>query len=74
MSVATFEGIVEQGQIKLINGVRLPDNIRVYIIVPELQTTAHPHIYSPRLAHPDEAIDFKMEVSELREGESDASV
>jgi uncharacterized protein (DUF433 family) len=34
MSLATFEGVVEQGQIKLKNGVSLPDKIKVYVVVP----------------------------------------
>lgn len=39
MSLATFEGIVEQGQIKLKNGGSLPDKIKVYIIVPDEEAT-----------------------------------
>ena len=65
MSVTTFEGIVDQGQIKLKNGVRLPDNIKVYIVVPDLQPVPQPKIHSPRLAHPEQAADFKMEVTEV---------
>jgi len=33
MSLATFEGVVEQGQIKLKNGASLPDKIKVYVVV-----------------------------------------
>lgn len=39
MSVATYEGIVEQGQIKLKNGAHLPDQIKVYVVVPEGENT-----------------------------------
>ncbi|MCG3159629.1 MAG: hypothetical protein JMDDDDMK_00643 [Acidobacteria bacterium] len=35
MSLATFEGVVEQGQIKLKNGTALPDKIKVYVVVPD---------------------------------------
>src|SRR2546428_4595275 len=39
MSLATFEGVVEQGQIKLKNGGSLPDKIKVYIVVPDEEAT-----------------------------------
>lgn len=51
MSVTTFEATVDQGQIKLKNGIRLPDNIKVYVIVPDLQISSRPKLFSPRLAH-----------------------
>lgn len=35
MSLTTFEGVVEKGQIKLKNGASLPDKIKVYIVVPD---------------------------------------
>ncbi len=65
MDVATFEGVVEQGQIRLKNGMSLPDKLKVYVIVPDLQTTRQPQIHSPRLVHPEQASDFKMEVTEV---------
>jgi hypothetical protein len=34
MSLATFEGVIEHGQIKLKNGASLPDKAKVYIVVP----------------------------------------
>lgn len=71
MSVMALEGIVEDGQIRLSTNVKLPDGTRVYIIVPEIQVRTVSRIYSPRLAHRDDAADFVLEVVE--EG-SDASV
>jgi hypothetical protein len=65
MGVVTFEGIIEQGQIRLTTNVRLPENTKVYIIVPDLQVTEVAHLFSPRLSHPEQAIDFKMEISWL---------
>ena len=35
MSVFTIEGIVNHGQIKLNGDVRLPDNTKVYVVVPD---------------------------------------
>ena len=64
MSVVTLEGIVEHNQIRLTGNVRLPDNTKVYVIVPGVQVEQVAHIVSPRLAHPEQAADFKMEVVE----------
>jgi hypothetical protein len=65
MSAATFEGVVEQGQIKLDSDVRLPDGTKVYIVVPDIEIEEKGvHLHSPRLAHPEQAADFEMEVIE----------
>jgi hypothetical protein len=60
----TFEGIVERGQIRLKAGVSLPDKIKVYVVVPDIQVEQVAHIFTPRLAHPEQAVDFQMEVIE----------
>jgi hypothetical protein len=36
MKVTTYEAIVENGQIKLAEAVRLPEHTRVYVVVPGL--------------------------------------
>jgi hypothetical protein len=65
MSVTTFEGIVEQGKIRLASDVQLPDNTRVYIIVPDIELKEPGlTLHSPRLAHPERASEFEMEVVE----------
>ena len=64
MSVVALEGVVEHNQIRLTGNVRLPDNTKVYVIVPGVQVEQVAHIFSPRLAHPEQAADFKMEVVE----------
>ena len=65
MSVTTFEGIVEQGQIKLASGVQLPEHTKVYIIVPDIELKEQSlTLQSPRLAHPAQAGEFEMEVVE----------
>jgi hypothetical protein len=65
MTITTYEGVVEKGKIRLKSGVKLPENVKVYVIVPELQTqkmkTAR--VITPRLAHRKKAGDFKMKVS-----------
>lgn len=62
MTVATFEGVVEQGKISLPTAVRLPEKLRVYVVVPDFRAEQIARIYSPRLAHPEQADDFRMEV------------
>lgn len=37
MTIATYEGIVEKGKVRLKPGVRLPDKTKVYVVVPEVQ-------------------------------------
>jgi hypothetical protein len=64
MGIVTYEGIVEHGQIRLKTNVRLPEKTMVYIIVPDMQIERIVHIASPRLAHPEQTVDFKLEVVE----------
>ena len=71
MGIVTLEGVVEHGQIRLRDDIRLPDKTKVYVIVPDIQIKRGAHIVSPRLAHPEQAVDFEMEVIE---GSPDASV
>lgn len=66
MSVVTIEGIVENGQIRLKENVKLPDNTKVYVVVPEFQVEQVAHILSPRLAQPEQAADLRWD--EHREG------
>jgi len=64
MAVTTYEGVVEKGKIRLKPGVHLPENIKVYVVVPEAQTEKRKtaRVMSPRLIHHKQAADFKMKV------------
>ncbi|MFQ5594100.1 MAG: hypothetical protein ACE5HA_08115 [Anaerolineae bacterium] len=64
MGVVTFEGIVEHGQIRLRTDVHLPDKTKVYVVIPGMQIEQVAHIFTPRLAHPEQVVDFKMEIVE----------
>lgn len=64
-SVVTFEGRVENGQIRLRGNATLPDETRVYVIVPEMADHPPARIRSPRLVHPEQAGDFAKEVLEV---------
>lgn len=65
MSITTYEGVVEKGKIRLKSDVKLPENAKVYVIVPEVQTQSKKtaRVLSPRLVHRKQARDFKMKVS-----------
>jgi hypothetical protein len=71
MKITTYEGTVENGQIKLSEPVSLPEHTKVYVVVPGIETPTTFHIYSPRLVEPERAGDFTMKVSE---GPQDAGV
>lgn len=40
MPVTTFQGTVENGQVRLAGDVRLPEKARVYIVVPDFEQNA----------------------------------
>ena len=63
MSVTTFEGVVENGQVRLPAGVVLPEQQTVFVVVPEaIHPTTH-KLPGVRLANPDDAVKFEMKVS-----------
>ena len=64
MSAIAIEGVVDHGLIRLTSHVALPDGTRVYVIVPSAVPAAAARISSPRLARPEDAADFSMEVSD----------
>jgi hypothetical protein len=62
MSVATFEAVVENGQIKVPHNVHLPERTKVYVVVPQQGEPGVVALRSPRLVDPDKANDFKMTI------------
>ncbi len=64
MSILTLEGIVQEGRIRLKTDFHLPDKTKVYVVVPDIQGEKYAHIFSPRLANPEQALDFKMHVTQ----------
>ncbi len=66
MAIVTYEGVVEKGKIRLEAGVQLPENVRVYVIVPDLKVDKKKalQVLTPRLAHREDAARFKMTVTE----------
>ena len=64
MSIITLEGVIDNGQVRLKDNVHLPDNTKVYVVVPDIQVEEVARVYSPHLAHPKDAADFKLEVTQ----------
>jgi hypothetical protein len=65
MSVTTYEGIVEDGRIKLTEGVQIPESTRVYVIIPDAGDQTEPYrVSNPRLASPADSSDFVMQIEE----------
>ena len=64
MGVLTIEGIVDNGQIKLTSDVRLPENAKVYVVVPDMKIEQTVRLFSPRLKNPDQTTEFDMEIVE----------
>jgi hypothetical protein len=64
MRIATFQGFVENGQVRLVDNVRLPEKATVFVVVPGAEISASVSVRSPRLAHPEQAGDFMKEVVE----------
>ena len=44
-------------------GIHLPDKTKVYVVVPDMQKEQPARVKTPRLAHPEQASDFEMEIS-----------
>jgi NADPH-dependent ferric siderophore reductase len=62
MRILTLEGVVHRDRIYVRTNVRLPENTKVYVIVPDVQVEQVARVFSPRLAHPEQAADFRMEI------------
>ena len=64
MKVVTYEGVVENGSIRLPPGAVLPEKAKVYVILPGMKAERTIHIRSPRLADPTQAARLELEVLE----------
>ena len=67
MPITAMERIVENGRIRLRDDVSLPEKTRVLVIIDGFAgpgTGPSAVIRSPRLAHPEQAGDFRKQVVE----------
>lgn len=62
--LATYEGVIENGRVRLPPSASIPEKTRVYVLVPGGETHPAPYVASPRLADPEQAQDFEMQVIE----------
>jgi hypothetical protein len=65
MAISTFEGYVEHGQIRVPDNLKVPENTKVYVLIPDATSTLTARFRSPRLARPEQAADFIKEVTEV---------
>ena len=70
MKVVTYEAVVDGGEVRLLETVKLPEHAKVYVVVPGVEELPSFTIHTPHLLWPKQAADFAMEIVE---GE-DASV
>ena len=66
MAIVTYEGIVEGGQIRLREGIKLPERAKVFVLLPDLEAVPQAHLHSPRLVDSTQAADFVKEIIEIR--------
>ena len=60
--MTTYHGRVENGQLVIREQVALPEQTEFYLVVPDSKTDRVYRIASPRLVHPEQAVDFEKEV------------
>lgn len=64
MKTTTYEAVVENGHVQLPEDAYIPENTKVYVVVPSGDVTTSVRIASPRLAHREQAAAFDKEVEE----------
>ena len=65
MAISTFEGIVENGRIRLQDDIALPEQTKVYVVIPDFKAISRARVYSPRLVHPEQAAAFVKQIIEV---------
>jgi hypothetical protein len=67
MSIATYEGVVKKGKIRLQDGIELPENAKVYVIVADVDVKVANkkpvRVMSPRLKNRKQAALLKLTVT-----------
>ena len=70
-TVRTYEGVIQNGQIRLDAEVRLPERTQVFVVVPDAVDKRPPQIHSPKLVDRGQLKEFAKEVIEV---EDDAGI
>ncbi|MBC8869670.1 MAG: hypothetical protein H8E44_09650 [Planctomycetes bacterium] len=61
-TVRTYEGVVVNGEIRLADDTRLPENAQVFVVVPSEVAERPLQIHSPRLVDRSQIGDFAKQV------------
>ncbi len=85
MSLTKFVGVIENGQIRFAENIKLPETGLVYIVLPESETKKEKRVYdpgpetgevpeslsvrSPRLVSPDQAERLKKRIIRVRKND-----
>jgi len=70
-TVRTYEGVVVNGEIRLGDGIQLPENAQVFVVVPGAVAERPMQIRSPRLVDQSQIGAFTKEVRVM---ENDARI
>lgn len=62
--LATYEGIIENGRVRLPSNVGIPEKTRVYVLVPDSENLSAPCVASPHLANREQVNDFEKRIIE----------
>lgn len=62
--LATYEGIIENGRVRLPPNVGIPEKTRVYVLVPDTENLTVPNVASPHLANREQVKDFEKRIIE----------
>lgn len=62
--LATYEGIIENGRVRLPSNVGIPEKTRVYVLVPDTENFTVPYCASPHLANREQSKDFEKRIIE----------
>ncbi len=67
MNIIAYEGVVENGCVRLPDDAKLPEKSKVYVVVPGIEAPRTVHVRSPRLADPSQASLLTLKVTEAVE-------
>ena len=65
MTIMAVEGVVENGQIRFRDPVTLPEHAKVYVVISDVASVTRARVASPKLVHPEHAVDFVKQVVEV---------
>jgi uncharacterized lipoprotein YbaY len=63
--VTAIEGVVENGKISLRESVSLPENTRVFVIVPDVSAKPVAHVRPPHFVNVRDAVRFQKQVMDI---------